>query len=406
MRKLLALAFSLTVVTMFTSCDDDSGTDPVDPSTILEGGIGVLVESNITSNTTWSADSIYILGGRVAVESGATLTIEAGTIIKGQAGTGANATALLIAKGGTLNAVGTASEPIIFTSVADKITVGETVSPNLTDDINGLWGGLVVLGNAKISADNQSEQIEGIPATDANGLYGGTADDDNSGKIQYVSVRHGGANIGEGNEINGITFGGVGSATVVDHVEVVGNQDDGLEFFGGTVSVSYVLVWSNGDDALDTDQAWAGTVDNFIVINPGDEAMELDGPEGSYKGAGHTITNGTVYLGGGSGMIDYDDDTDVNVTNVHFYGFTDAGQDIEGYSGYAANTNGFASSNFTVKLPTGLVDGDDNPITVTIADLFGDAAAITTEGNTGFATKSEFSFSFASQSGALTDIGL
>ncbi|MEQ9304063.1 MAG: hypothetical protein RJQ14_09130, partial [Marinoscillum sp.] len=284
MRKLLALAFSLTVVTMFTSCDDDSGTDPVDPSTILEGGIGVLVESNITSNTTWSADSIYILDGRVAVESGATLTIEAGTIIKGQAGTGANATALLIAKGGMLNAVGTASEPIIFTSVADKITVGETVSPNLTDDINGLWGGLVVLGNAKISADNQSEQIEGIPATDANGLYGGTADDDNSGKIQYVSVRHGGANIGEGNEINGITFGGVGSATVVDHVEVVGNQDDGLEFFGGTVSVSYVLVWSNGDDALDTDQAWAGTVDNFIVINPGDEAMELDGPEGSYKG--------------------------------------------------------------------------------------------------------------------------
>ncbi|MEQ9304612.1 MAG: hypothetical protein RJQ14_11940, partial [Marinoscillum sp.] len=106
------------------------------------------------------------------------------------------------------------------------------------------------------------------------------------------------------------------------------------------------------------------------------------------------------------GMIDYDDDTDVNVTNVHFYGFTDAGQDIEGYSGYAANTNGFASSNFTVKLPTDLVDGDDNPITVTIADLFGDAAAITTEGNTGFATKSEFSFSFASQSGALTDIGL
>ncbi|MEQ8470003.1 MAG: hypothetical protein RIC35_02390 [Marinoscillum sp.] len=406
MRKLLALAFSFTAVTMFTSCDEDPSTDPVGNGNTLEGGLGVLVESNITSNTTWSADSIYILGGRIAVVSGATLTIEAGTIIKGEAGTGANATALLVAKGGTLNAVGTSSDPIIFTSVADKITVGETISPNLTDDINGLWGGLIILGNARISADNQSEQIEGIPATDANGLYGGTADDDNSGKIQYVSVRHGGANIGEGNEINGITFGGVGSGTVVDHIEVVANQDDGLEFFGGTVSVSHVLVWSNGDDALDTDQAWAGTVDNFIIINPGDEAMELDGPEGSYQGAGHTITNGSVYLGSASGMIDFDENSDVNVTNVYFFGFTSAGQDIEEYAKYAANTKGFASSGFTVKLPTDLVDGDENPITVTIADLFGDAATITTAGTTGFATKSEFSFTFASQSGALTDIGL
>lgn len=293
----------------------------------------VNVTNNITADATWTSDKIYILGGRITVTSGATLTIEAGTIIKGEAGTGANATALLIARGGKLMANGTATAPIIFTSIADEIlpediTAGNFESPNLDPDINGLWGGVIVLGRATISAsdDNDNDvseiQIEGIPTSDSNGLYGGDNDADNSGVINYISIRHGGSNIGSGNEINGLTLGGVGSGTTISNVEVVANQDDGIEWFGGTVDVSNVVVWNAGDDGIDTDQSWAGTLDNFVVITPSGSCFELDGPEGSYV-ARHTITNGSVVAitsartTGGS-LIDVDNGTPVDMSNVHF----------------------------------------------------------------------------------------
>ena len=124
----------------------------------------------------------------------------------------------------------------------------------------------------EVSNDNDEDvsevQIEGIPSSDANGLYGGNNDEDNSGVMTYISIRHGGANIGEGNEINGLTLGCVGSGTVISNIEVVANQDDGIEWFGGTVNVSNAVVWNAGDDAIDTDQAWAGTLDNFVVVTP------------------------------------------------------------------------------------------------------------------------------------------
>jgi hypothetical protein len=408
MKNLFAGLLAIVAISFFSTSCDETTTETIIDTVNVATCTGsecytVKVSSNITANTTWSSDSIYVLTTRIAVV-GAELTIEPGTIIKGGAGTGTNACALVIAKDASINAAGTASAPIIFTSVADNIDLGETTSPNLTDDINGLWGGLIVLGNAHISADNASEQIEGIPATDANGLYGGTEDADNSGTIQYVSVRYGGANIGEGNEINGITFGGVGSGTTVDHVEIVANQDDGMEFFGGTVNVSYALVWSNGDDALDTDQAYAGTIDNFIVINPGDEAMELDGPEGSYEGAGHTIKNGTVYLEGASGMIDLDKNTDVNIMSVHFIPSLPS-QDVEEYDVYSAQT-GFASSAWTFDA-SGTYDDDDDSDTPEVA-LPTDAAnyfkngadAIVTAATTGFATESEYAWTLAKAEGA------
>ncbi len=397
------------VVFTFTATDIDGDVATV--THVLTVGAAQTtfsVTENITEDATWTTGNVYVLETRVAVESGATLTIEEGVVIKGAAGTGANATALLVARGATLNAVGTATAPIIFTSVADDIEPGQIVSPNLTDDVNGLWGGLIVLGNARISADNESEQIEGIPASDANGLYGGTDDMDNSGTISYVSVRHGGANIGEGNEINGITLGGVGSGTTIDHVEVVGNQDDGIEWFGGTVSVSDALVWSTGDDAIDTDQAWAGTLDNFIVINAGDEAFELDGPEGSYTGAGHTLSNGSIKVAGASGMIDFDDNTDVDMSNIYFFDL-DESQDIEGYSGYSANMNGFGIMNFESTLPFTLDgDGDRTSSTTTLDVVFVDGSdAVVTEvamgANTVGATVSDFAFTLASQTGALDD---
>lgn len=388
MKKLFAIAILVAGTMTIVSCGKDDAVKTVEKEVekekivekeklieVSEGGLGVLVSSNIKANTTWSADSVYILGGRIAVESDATLTIEAGTIIKGDAGTGANATALIVAQGAKLEAKGTKDNPIIFTSIADKIKKGGIDSPNLSDDVDGLWGGLIVLGKAKISVkgDSKFANIEGIPATDTNGKYGGEADDDNSGTIEYVSIRHGGSNIGEGNEINGITFGGVGSGTTVKYVEVVANQDDGIEWFGGTVSVSNALVMNNGDDAIDTDQAWAGTLDNFMIINPGDKGFELDGPEGAYAGVGHTIKNGTVYMKSCAGGYDDDSNTDAKVSNVYFTGITSKTGKSNDY-----NANGaFVATSLEFDANAVDLDGDDDTADVApvALDYFGDMTA-------------------------------
>ncbi|MDB4089207.1 hypothetical protein N9544_06240 [Flavobacteriales bacterium] len=324
----LTIAATILAITV-SSCKKD---DPI-TTTTPETTDNIIITSNITNSTTWTNDNVYQLGGRITVTDGATLTIEAGTIIKGEAGTGANATALLIARGGKLMANGTETLPIIFTSVADEITTahltaGNFASPNLNSDVDGLWGGVIILGKAPISASNSGSdlaqvQIEGIPTSDANGLYGGTDASDNSGSITYVSIRHGGTNIGSGNEINGLTLGGVGSGTTIENIEIVSNQDDGIEWFGGTVNVTNVVSWNCNDDALDTDQAWAGTLDNFVVISPAGHCFELDGPEGTYS-ATHTIKNGTVIASDGTrsaqDLINVDANSMVNLTNIHITG--------------------------------------------------------------------------------------
>ncbi|UZD21740.1 autotransporter outer membrane beta-barrel domain-containing protein [Algoriphagus halophytocola] len=325
MKKLNSLFLLFAAVAIgFSSCVDgnDNPVDPVDP----EEDDVLLVESNISSNTTWETGKTYVLGGRITVTSGNTLTIQPGVIVKGEVGSGSNATALIIARGAKIDAQGTADSPIIFTTIADEIMPGQIASPNLDPDLSGLWGGLIVLGNAKgsFAGDVTEIQIEGIPPSDTNGLYGGSDDEDNSGVIKYISIRHGGANIGEGNEINGLTLGGVGSGTVIENVEVIANQDDGIEWFGGTVSVKNAIVWNAGDDALDTDQAWAGTLDNFVVVAGGetDHALEIDGPEGSYL-AGHTLMNGTIIGSEAAEMGDFRDGAMGTFENIYFVNFPD-----------------------------------------------------------------------------------
>jgi hypothetical protein len=359
--KLLAACAILGTAVTFTSCKEDEAV--VIPTT-QDSISKVEVVGNITENTTWTKDKVYILTGRIFVTAGATLTIEAGTVVKGRAGAGANATALVIVRDAKIMANGTAAEPIIFTSEADQLVSGQIVSPNMPSTLNGLWGGIIILGNAKASfSSNELEaSIEGIPGTDLNGKYGGSVDSDNSGVLTYVSIRHGGANIGEGNEINGLTLGAVGSGTTISNIEIVANQDDGIEFFGGTVNVTNAIVWNNGDDAIDTDQAWAGTLNNVVVINPGDKGFELDGPEGSYTSVGHTITNGTLFAGSANGLIDFDDNSDVNMSNIYFTDLnaTKTGgvvtQTNSGYTGYA--TGNYSSSNFEATVPAGTSVGE------------------------------------------------
>ncbi len=284
----------------------------------------IVKAGEITANETWTSDNIYQITGKVVVTSGVTLTIEPGTIIKGSEGSGTLASALVVAQGANINAVGTAAEPIIFTSILDNIKPGELTGTNLTEADQGLWGGLMIMGYAPISAADGDvlSQIEGIPVDDAFGAFGGSDPLDNSGTLSYISIRHGGALIGAGNEINGLTLGGVGSGTSISNIEIVSNLDDGIELFGGTVNVSNVLIGFQGDDALDIDMNYSGTVTNFVLIGGAnsDEALEVDGPEGTTNTGGlFSLTNGTAFIfGGAAASGDFKAKAQGTVTNVKF----------------------------------------------------------------------------------------
>ena len=391
------------IVFVLSACNKDDDENPTPPP-----GDENKITENITENTTWKTGEVYTLGSRIAVTSGATLTIERGVIIKGEAGTGANATALIIARGAKIMAEGTESQPIIFTSVADEIAPGQIESPNMPATLNGLWGGLIILGYAPISADNSPSQIEGIPPSDQNGLYGGDQADDNSGVIRYVSIRHGGANIGEGNEINGLTLGGVGSGTVIENVEVVANQDDGIEWFGGTVNVTNAVVWNPGDDAIDTDQAWAGTLDNFIVVAGADtdHALEIDGPEGSML-AGHTVKNGSAKGDEDTELGDFRDGARGTFQNIYFFNFPDPADNGRGdfsLSGDATQAN-FANGNLVFSN----LESTLHPETTDITTVFKNgtdahATAVDAGSKTVGANKSPFmNWTWAGRSGGLDD---
>ena len=268
-------------------------------SSSLYAQIIVSDDGSGTGTTTWTANNTYILDGMVFVNSGDELTIEPGTIIKGMPGSGAEASALIVARGGKINAVGTQENPIIFTFEQDALD-GST--PYNT---KGQWGGVIILGNAQLNSSPGETQIEGIPDTESRGLYGGNDDLDNSGTMTYVSIRHGGTDIGAGNEINGLTLGGVGSQTTLEYIEVIANADDGVEFFGGTASIKYVLTAFCGDDSFDYDEGWRGYGQFWCTVQEegdGDRGGEHDGgtdPEDGLPYA-HPIISNATYIGQGT----------------------------------------------------------------------------------------------------------
>ncbi len=259
--------------------------------TIKDNGSGI-------GTQTWTANNTYLLDGFCFVNSGQTLTIEAGTVIKGKPGQGVNASALIVARGGKIMAEGTKEKPIIFTAEADDL------NGSVGDMDDGLWGGVILLGNARLNSVPNEQQIEGIPQTEPRGIYGGDDDADNSGVLKYISIRHGGTDIGAGNEINGLTLGAVGSATVIDYIEVIATKDDGIEFFGGDPRVKHFLSAFNGDDSFDYDQGFRGFGQFWLAVQGferGDRIGEHDGgtdPETGTPLATPTIYNVT-YIGQG-----------------------------------------------------------------------------------------------------------
>lgn len=424
--KTLILSLALVSTIIFTGCIKDDDTPIIiEETTIIteEGGdettdTVVTISGVISSNTTWTSDRIYELNQKVVVDAGVTLTIEPGTIIKSNPGTGSLASALIVARDGKINAIGTASKPIIFTSTQDNITIGQTAGTNLDENDRGLWGGLLILGNApcSFSGDVTELQIEGIPADDTFGLYGGTNPNDNSGSLQYVSIRHGGALIGEGNEINGLTLGGVGSGTTIDNIEVVGNVDDGIEFFGGTVNATNLLVFAQGDDGLDIDQAYSGTISNAVVAlgAASDHALEIDGPEGTSTGA-YTLENVTLIGNQDTPKGEYADfrksATGAN-NNIYAYGFkTDSDVELDNNDVAQSYINGnLTFSNWEVVLPDNATiatifqeqNGDnETDISTFEADAPSFATGVTQGSQTVGANTSNLSWTYANQIGNL-----
>ena len=261
----------------------------------------IIVPRTITANTTWTKDNTYILEGYTFVVAPAQLTIQPGTVIKGRQTTGSSAAALIITRGAKIDASGTAEEPIIFTSILDQL------NGNLKETDTQLWGGVIILGNAAINSRANSQpagtppqdQVEGLSVTGAEAGYatfGGTNDNDNSGTLRYVSIRHGGAVIGGDNEINGLTLGGVGRATTIEYIEVFANKDDSIEFFGGTVNVRYFVSAFGNDDGIDYDQGWRGKIQFALVLGTDITNESLD-KAGEWDGATSPVT--ATPIGGG-----------------------------------------------------------------------------------------------------------
>ncbi|TAH03554.1 MAG: hypothetical protein EAZ15_02845 [Sphingobacteriales bacterium] len=242
MKKQAIILAMAALVFSATSCKKSKVDEPqvVIPSSTIE------VTADITTNTAWSADKIYLLKGIINVNSDATLTIPAGTLIKGDK---ASKSCLVINRGGKIDAQGTIDKPIVFTS---NQPVGARSS--------GDWGGVILLGKAPNNqALNQS--IEGIP-TDASGKasYGGTDAADNSGTMKYVRIEFAGVPLSPDNEINGLTFGSVGSGTTIDYIQVNRSGDDSFEWFGGTVNCKHLIAVAGLDDDFDTDFGYSGKI--------------------------------------------------------------------------------------------------------------------------------------------------
>ena len=247
----------------------------------------VVTDDDVTGEVTWTSDNVYILNGRVFAEEGTVLTIEPGTVIKARySADPENASVLVIAPGAKIYAEGTPEAPIIFTAEDDDLD-----DPyDLDETDRALWGGVIILGRAGLNVAGGQEQIEGIPASDTRGMYGGDDDDDDSGVFRYVSIRHGGASIAPNNEINGLTMGGVGRGTTIEYVEVFANLDDCFEWFGGTVDTRYLVGAFCGDDTFDYDEGYRGNGQFWFGIQSPDEA----GTGGEFDG-GTTPEDGTPY---------------------------------------------------------------------------------------------------------------
>jgi hypothetical protein len=232
----------------FGQTDWTAGWANFDPQNAAYGATTVTVNAgNISTNTTWNKNNVYLLNGFVYVTTGATLTIEAGTVIRGDK---TNKGTIIVEMGGKLIANGTAAEPIVFTSnqAAGSRTYGD-------------WGGIILLGKAPVNPTTQPTIEGGVGRS-----YGGTNATDNSGSLKYVRIEFPGILFSANNEINGLTMAGVGSGTTLDNIQVSYSGDDSYEWFGGNVNAKHLIALRGWDDDFDTDFGYSGMVQFAVSL--------------------------------------------------------------------------------------------------------------------------------------------
>ncbi len=275
-----------------------NGWTNFDPQTTVYPAPTVTVSANITANTTWSSSSVYLLSGPIYVTNNATLTIQPGTVIRGNAAVAGSA--LIITKGAKIIADGTLAQPIVFTSSAapGSRAIGD-------------WGGIVVLGkasnnlpaNATAGTPAGIGNIEGLPVS-ANSEYGGGAtpdDNDYSGILRYIRLEFGGYAYQIDKEINGFTFGSVGAATVAEYLQTSFVNDDAFEWFGGTMNAKYLVAYRCLDDDMDCDFGYRGKVQFGLIVRDPNIADQSSGStsegfECDNDGAGSTNTPKTAAM--------------------------------------------------------------------------------------------------------------
>jgi hypothetical protein len=288
----------------------------------------ILVTNNISVSTTWTSNNTYNLQNQIYVLPGATLTIEAGTVVASTPSANGSGS-LAVTKGAQIMVLGTKESPVIMTSTADVATwTGADPKTGAWREAANEWGNLTLMGAAFISEDatagnvptcnaNNVAAMEGLTpdfAGDTKVLYGGGNDDDDSGEIRYLSIRYGGRVIGLANELNGLSLGGIGRGTDLHHIEIMNNVDDGIEIWGGTFNLSHFSIWNVGDDSLDVDQGYRGQIQFGLIV----QGYSLDAPQGSGVGDNCLETDGA-------------EDSDWQpVTTTCMYNLTVIGQPLDG----------------------------------------------------------------------------
>lgn len=341
--KLIVLGIAASV---FMACESDDTADIIinDNSVITtnnttgneDGNETVTLtpaSGSITEDLTLEADTEYLLTGATIVASGATLTIEPGTIIKAEVGPNVY---LAIEQGAQISANGTSSNPIVFTS-------------NSTTPAAGDWGGIILLGRAPLNSvtgtSTSTSEIGNLP-------YGGNVANDNSGTLSYVRVQYSGGAADGQSENNGFSFYGVGSGTTVDHIQAFVGADDGVEFFGGTVNASFVAVVNAEDDSIDWTEGYSGTITDAYVLQGngiGDEAFECDGFNTDFTNATGLFSNPTV-------------------TNVTIESESGANDSTRGFL-LRAGTQGTFSNILIIGKNTGITVDDDEESTPTSQNI-------------------------------------
>ncbi|RKS55839.1 hypothetical protein BC962_0811 [Gillisia mitskevichiae] len=294
--KSIALITSMLSALFFGSCsNDDNFFDEGDQGGTPVNPIASNLNGSISANLTLDPNVSYKLTGSLSVESGVKLTIPAGTSITANVG---QEVYIVVKKGAQIDVQGTQNNPVRMSSASG--------SP-------GDWGGLVLLGDATTT--------EGIDATAEVGgfIYGGTDDTDDSGTIRYLIIEGAGAQINADSQYNGLTLYAIGSGTTIENIALLNGADDGVEFFGGTVSVKNLYLENNEDDAVDWTEGWSGTVTNAYVLHTIEgfsTAIEADGLNNNPK-----IVNFTAVSSKGGTALQFKKESGATISGLALIGY-------------------------------------------------------------------------------------